>query len=122
MFYGNLVFLAHNGALDANRQVYRVQRSTILIGTHIHSPNMACITCGPLHSLSAPPQLLFCTAPCHLFKCSLIVWPQGSPKTHTVKTCTSSLLPVSGGLSLLLLSFYLSFCFEELSYTNDYTV
>lgn len=36
---------------------------------------------SPLLGLSSP--LLVCEL-CHLFKCSLIVWPQGPPTTHMV--------------------------------------
>ena len=32
--------------------------------------------------LQTPPLSFLGTELCHLFKCSLIVWPQGSPKTH----------------------------------------
>lgn len=58
---------------------------------HTRTCNKTC-ECTPANSfIPSPPLALLRTEPCHLFKCSLIVWPQGSLKhTHCKSLHVSS--------------------------------
>lgn len=66
---------------DAGRQILTQSQQTprVILHSHMHMhENMHMLS---MH-LQIPPLRLLGAELCHLFKCSLIVWPWGSLKTH----------------------------------------